>query len=129
MLQDLKSAVKQTLSLLPTHALVGLITFGQHVYVHELGHEAMPKAVMLRRTAEIDGAKAGPGLACSSRPAGAGLAGHHSGGCRRRAALPSTESVCTADAGTASATACQPARGLARTQPSAGKVLSCYAVH
>ena len=49
--------VKQTLSLLPPNALVGLITFGQHVYVHELGHEAMPKAVMLRGTAEVDGAK------------------------------------------------------------------------
>lgn len=63
--QDLKSAVKQALSLLPAHAFVGLITFGEHVYVHELGYEAMPKAVMLRGTAEIDGAKACRALPCS----------------------------------------------------------------
>ena len=59
--QDLKSAVKQALSLLPPHALVGLIAFGQHVYVHELGHEAMPKAVLLRGTAELDGPRVSSG--------------------------------------------------------------------
>ncbi|KFM28481.1 Protein transport protein SEC23 [Auxenochlorella protothecoides] len=38
-----KSALQQALSLIPDHAQVGLITFGTHVHVHELGHAECPK--------------------------------------------------------------------------------------
>ena len=36
-LESLKDSIQQTLNLLPEDALVGLITFGAHVLVHEIG--------------------------------------------------------------------------------------------
>jgi protein transport protein SEC23 len=36
-LDELKDSLQQTLNLLPEDALVGLITFGTNVMVHELG--------------------------------------------------------------------------------------------
>ena len=38
------------LSLLPTNALVGLITFGRMVHVHELNCEAMMRSYVFRGT-------------------------------------------------------------------------------
>lgn len=39
-----------TLSLLPTDALVGLITFGRMIYVHELNCENMSRSYVFRGT-------------------------------------------------------------------------------
>jgi protein transport protein SEC23 len=47
-LDELKDSLQQTLNLLPENALVGLITFGTHVMVHELGFADCPKAYVLR---------------------------------------------------------------------------------
>ncbi|PKI63768.1 hypothetical protein CRG98_015838 [Punica granatum] len=49
----LKSALLQAIGLLPGHALVGLITFGTLVQVHELGFGAMPKAYVFRGSKEV----------------------------------------------------------------------------
>ncbi|KAI3894855.1 hypothetical protein MKW92_006488 [Papaver armeniacum] len=44
----LKSALSQAIDLLPDNSLVGLITFGSYVYVHELGFGQIPKSYVLR---------------------------------------------------------------------------------
>lgn len=44
----LRDALQQTLNLLPEDALVGLITFGTLVHVHELGFSDCPKAYVFR---------------------------------------------------------------------------------
>ena len=51
-LTALREALLVSLSLLPPNALVGLITFGTMVSVHELGFEAIPKAYVFRGTKE-----------------------------------------------------------------------------
>ena len=40
----------QTLNLLPEHVLVGLITFGTHVAVHEIGFAECAKSYVFRGT-------------------------------------------------------------------------------
>jgi protein transport protein SEC23 len=47
-LVHLRDALQQTLNLLPEDALVGLITFGTLVHVHELGFADCPKAYAFR---------------------------------------------------------------------------------
>ncbi|KAJ1759656.1 GTPase-activating protein S23, partial [Coemansia sp. RSA 2523] len=47
-LKALKDSLILSLSLLPPHALVGLITFGTMVQLHELGHQECPKAYVFR---------------------------------------------------------------------------------
>ena len=47
-LAHLRDALQQTLNLLPEDALVGLITFGTHVHVHELGFTDCPKSYVFR---------------------------------------------------------------------------------
>lgn len=47
-LGHLRDALQQTLNLLPEDALVGLITFGTLVHVHELGFSDCPKAYVFR---------------------------------------------------------------------------------
>ncbi|MES1922683.1 hypothetical protein MHBO_004205 [Bonamia ostreae] len=42
-LEQLKDSLYQSFSLLPENALVGLITFGKHVYIHELGFSECSK--------------------------------------------------------------------------------------
>eukprot|EP00096_Caligus_rogercresseyi_P013588 TRINITY_DN621_c0_g1_i1.p1 TRINITY_DN621_c0_g1~~TRINITY_DN621_c0_g1_i1.p1 ORF type:complete len:778 (-),score=222.45 TRINITY_DN621_c0_g1_i1:224-2557(-) len=46
----LKESLQMSLSLLPPHALVGLITFGKMVQVHELGCEGIAKSFVFRGT-------------------------------------------------------------------------------
>jgi protein transport protein SEC23 len=47
-LEHLRDALQQTLNLLPEDALVGLITFGTLVHVHELGFSECPKSYVFR---------------------------------------------------------------------------------
>eukprot|EP00854_Cymbomonas_tetramitiformis_P010763 gene10763-12734_t len=56
-LQGLKDTLRQTLSLLPESALVGLISFGTVVSVHEIGYGDCPKAHVFRGDQEISGEK------------------------------------------------------------------------
>jgi protein transport protein SEC23 len=52
-LGHLKASLTQGLSLLPENALVGLITFGTQVQVHELGFAECPKSFVFRGNKDI----------------------------------------------------------------------------
>ena len=53
-LQDAKDSLGQLVALLPEECLVGLITFGATVTVHELcEHNAFPKSYVLRGTDDV----------------------------------------------------------------------------
>lgn len=52
-LQALKESMQMSLSLLPPTALVGLITFGRMVQVHELGCEGISKSYVFRGTKDL----------------------------------------------------------------------------
>ncbi|CAL55059.1 Zinc finger, Sec23/Sec24-type [Ostreococcus tauri] len=52
-LRAVKQAVTQALSLMPEDARVGLVTFGTHVHVHELGFESCPKSYVFRGNKEF----------------------------------------------------------------------------
>ena len=51
-LAELADSIQQVLNLLPEDSLVGLITFGTNVQVHELGFEGLPKAYVIRGNKE-----------------------------------------------------------------------------
>lgn len=51
-LKALKDSLVVSLSLLPPHALVGLITFGTMAQVHELGYQECPKSYVFRGSKE-----------------------------------------------------------------------------
>lgn len=53
-LQALKESLQMSLSLLPPTALVGLITFGRMVQVHELGCEGIAKSYVFRGTKDLN---------------------------------------------------------------------------
>ncbi|XP_072031198.1 protein transport protein Sec23A-like isoform X1 [Amphiura filiformis] len=52
-LQALKESLQMSLSLLPPNALVGLITYGRMVQVHELGCEGCSKSYVFRGTKDL----------------------------------------------------------------------------
>ena len=47
-LDELKDSLQQSLNLMPDDALVGLITFGTNVHLHELGYTECPKSYVFR---------------------------------------------------------------------------------
>jgi protein transport protein SEC23 len=49
----LKDSLQMSLSLLPPNALIGLITFGKMVQVHELGSEGYSKSYVFRGTKDL----------------------------------------------------------------------------
>lgn len=53
-LNSLKASLQQSLMLLPENAIVGLITFGKNVHVHELNSEDCGKSFVFRGKKEID---------------------------------------------------------------------------
>lgn len=63
-LAELADSIQQVLNLLPSDSLVGLITFGTNVQVHELGFEGLSKAYVLRGNKEYDPNKVGQLLGC-----------------------------------------------------------------
>nr|KAG5699739.1 hypothetical protein BaRGS_014155 [Batillaria attramentaria] len=52
-LQAVKESLQMSLSLLPANALIGLITFGKMVQVHELGSEGVSKSYVFRGTKDL----------------------------------------------------------------------------
>ena len=52
--QAVKESLQMALSLMPPNALVGLITFGKMVHVHELGCEGFSKSYVFRGTKELN---------------------------------------------------------------------------
>jgi protein transport protein SEC23 len=71
----LKGALSQAISLVPENALVGLITFGGHVQVHELGFSEFgcPKAYVFRGSKELSKEQVLDQLGLASGPSGRGL--------------------------------------------------------
>ncbi|KAL5549624.1 hypothetical protein UlMin_004855 [Ulmus minor] len=49
----LKSSLSQAIDLLPDHSLVGLITFGTFVHVHELGFGQIPKTYVFKGSKDV----------------------------------------------------------------------------
>lgn len=49
----LKDSLQMSLSLLPPNALIGLITFGRMVQVHELGCDGCSKSYVFRGTKDL----------------------------------------------------------------------------
>lgn len=66
-LAELADSLQQALSLLPEQALVGLITYGTNVQVHELGFESCSKAYVLRGNREYSPGRVGELLGCTPR--------------------------------------------------------------
>lgn len=52
-LQAMKESLQMSLSLLPNNALIGLITYGRMVQVHELGTEGISKSYVFRGTKDL----------------------------------------------------------------------------
>jgi len=52
-LKQIKTSLFQSLLLLPPQALVGLVTFGRNVHVHELAFEDCPKSYVFRGDKEL----------------------------------------------------------------------------
>ena len=50
---ELKDSIQQTLNLLPEEALVGLVTFGTMVHVHEIGFQECPKSYVFKGSKDI----------------------------------------------------------------------------
>lgn len=53
-LEAMKESLQMSLSLLPNNALIGLITFGRMVQVHELGTEGISKSYVFRGTKDLN---------------------------------------------------------------------------
>lgn len=70
-LQALKEALVMSLSLLPPNALVGLITFGTTVQLHELSCEGCSKSYVFRGTKEFTSQQVQELLGLANQPAGA----------------------------------------------------------
>jgi len=51
-LVEVKDSLQQSLNLIPEDALVGLVTYGRHVFVHELGSNGFPKSFVFRGDVE-----------------------------------------------------------------------------
>mmetsp|Transcript_20684 Transcript_20684/g.30454 ORF Transcript_20684/g.30454 Transcript_20684/m.30454 type:complete len:794 (+) Transcript_20684:104-2485(+) len=64
---DLSDSIQQALNLLPEDCLVGLITFGTNVQVHELGFEGCPKSYVIRGNKEYAGSKVAELLGANRR--------------------------------------------------------------
>jgi len=80
-LAELADSIQQVLNLLPEDSLVGLITFGTNVHVHELGFEGLPKCYVIRGNKEYGPQKVGQVLGCTGGAVGgAGAGGGMNGG-------------------------------------------------
>jgi protein transport protein SEC23 len=53
-LTAVKESLQMSLSLLPPNALIGLITFGKMVQVHELGCDGCAKSYVFRGTKDLN---------------------------------------------------------------------------
>ena len=47
-LEQIRTSIQQSLTLLPNDSMVGLITFGKHVQVHEIGYKLCNKSIVFR---------------------------------------------------------------------------------
>lgn len=78
-LAHLRDALQQTLNLLPEDALVGLITFGTLVHVHEIGFADCPKSYVFRGEKEYTVQKVQEMLGIAPSRGGLGVPGGANG--------------------------------------------------
>ncbi len=69
----LKTALTQAITLLPENAMVGLITFGAQVHVHELGFAECSKSYVFRGGKEVTKDQILQNLGLTGRAAGSGV--------------------------------------------------------
>mmetsp|Transcript_9829 Transcript_9829/g.16258 ORF Transcript_9829/g.16258 Transcript_9829/m.16258 type:complete len:833 (+) Transcript_9829:185-2683(+) len=74
-LAELADSIQQILNLLPEDSLVGLITFGTNVQVHEIGFSGLPKSYVIRGNKEYGTAKVSQLLGCAPVAGGRGGGG------------------------------------------------------
>ena len=79
-LEELKDSIQQTLNLLPEDALVGLVTFGAHAMVHEIGFGECHKCIAFRGTKEYPVMKVQQLLGLTSTVPQQSIYGQHFGG-------------------------------------------------
>lgn len=79
-LEPLKDSLQQSLALLPENALVGLITYGRLVHVHELGFTECPKSYAFRGTKDYPASAVAGMLGLDSADAAASSAAGARGG-------------------------------------------------
>lgn len=84
-LAQLKTSILQTLMLLPDNSLVGLITFGTNVNVHELSFDECPKSYVFRGDKAMDAARLTQLLGLQGQQAG------KKGGASTRFLMPVSE--------------------------------------
>jgi len=70
-LEQAKDSLQQSLAMMPQNALVGFITFGAMVYVHELSSVTLPKAYAFRGSKEYSAQKVAAQLGFGNKGAGA----------------------------------------------------------
>jgi len=76
-LDQAKDSLQQSLAMMPQDALVGFITFGAMVYVHELSSTALPKAYAFRGAKEYTSQQVAYQLGFGQKnPAGSGSQAH-----------------------------------------------------
>lgn len=75
-LDALKDSLQTSLSLLPPNTLVGLITFGKMIQVHELGSEGCSKSYVFRGTKDLSAKQIQEMLGIGRATGGGGPAGH-----------------------------------------------------
>ena len=83
-LAHLRDALQQIFNLLPEDALVGLITFGTLVNVHELGFSECPKSYVFRGDKEYSSQKVQDMLNIAPTRGGGGCAAPNASGSFRR---------------------------------------------
>ena len=94
-LSELADSIQQILNILPEDSLVGLITFGTNVQVHELGFEGLPKAYVIRGNKEYGPQKVGQLLGCTGGGGGGGMPPPAPGQPQHHQQQPSFESPST----------------------------------
>jgi protein transport protein SEC23 len=52
-LEACKTTLMQALQMMPEDSLIGLVSFGTHIHVHELQHSTMPKVFVFRGTGDF----------------------------------------------------------------------------
>lgn len=62
----MKESLQMSLSLLPNNAIIGLVTYGRMVQVHELGTEGISKCYVFRGTKDLNAKQIQVGLRTAS---------------------------------------------------------------
>ena len=91
----LRASLTQAISLVPEKSLVGLITYGAHVQVHELGFSDCPKAYVFRGSKDLSKEQILEQLGLSASGAGVQRGGVQQGGAIPGQLQASVDSHCT----------------------------------